>query len=98
MVHPVVHTHPVTGRKCLYVHRGKCTAIEGLENEEAVSRINDLADRIPQPQFCYTHEWQAGDLLRWDNCLVQHLATFDYQWPQHRRLVQRITVDGSVPF
>src|SRR5690242_18594859 len=40
----------------------------------------------------------AGDLLRWDNCLVPHLATFDYQWPQHRRLVQRITVDGSVPF
>ena len=35
-----------------------------LENEEAVSRINDLADRIPQPQFCYTHEWHAGDLLR----------------------------------
>ena len=48
-----------------------------LENEEAVSRINDLADRIPQPQFCYTHEWHAGDLLRWDHCLVPHLATFD---------------------
>ena len=69
-----------------------------LENEEAVSRINDLADRIPQPQFCYTHEWHTGDLLRWDHCLVPHLATFDYQWPQHRRRVQRITVDGSVPF
>ncbi len=95
VIHPIARTHPFTGRKCLYVNRGECMAIEGLEQEEALSLINELADLVPQPQFRHTHTWQQGNLLMWDNCTVQHLATFDYQWPQHRRLMQRITVGGS---
>jgi len=42
--------------------------------------------------------WQVRDLLMWDNCTVQHLATFDYQWPRHRRLMQRVNVGGSATF
>jgi taurine dioxygenase len=97
VVHPVVRTHPRTGRKCLYVTRGECEGIEGMAREEALALIDELADRIVEPRFHHTHHWRVRDLLMWDNCTVQHLATFDYQWPQHRRLMQRVTVGGSVP-
>jgi taurine dioxygenase len=98
VVHPVVRTHPYTGQKCLYVNEGECGAIEGMATDEALALIAELATWVLQPQFRHVHNWQAHDLLMWDNCSVQHLATFDYQWPQHRRLMQRITVGGSVPF
>ncbi len=95
--HPVVRTHPYTGRKCLYVSKGECEGIEGMQNEEALQLIDELADRIVDQKFRHGHRWQVHDLLMWDNCTVQHLASFDYQWPKHRRLMQRITVDGTVP-
>jgi taurine dioxygenase len=98
VIHPVARTHPLTGRKCLYVNKGECQAIEGLETAAALALIEDLADRIVSPLFRYVHQWRVGDLLMWDNCSVQHLATFDYEWPQHRRLMHRITVGGSMPF
>ena len=98
VVHPVVRTHPYTGQKCLYVTEGECAAIEGMATEEALALIAELAAWVRQPQFRHVHTWQPHDVLLWDNCSVQHLATFDYQWPQHRRLMHRITVGGSVPF
>ncbi|ETW94973.1 MAG: hypothetical protein ETSY1_32585 [Candidatus Entotheonella factor] len=98
VIHPVVRTHPFTGRKCLYVNKGECQAIEGVDTDEALALVDELADRIVEPQFRYVHQWRVGDLLIWDNCSVQHLATFDYEWPKHRRLMHRITVGGSIPF
>ena len=97
VVHPVVRTHPRTGRKCLYVSKGECEAIEGMERDAAVALIERLADRIVEPRFRHTHHWRVGDVLLWDNCTVQHLATFNYEWPRHRRLMQRITVGGGAP-
>lgn len=97
VIHPVVRTHPFTGRKCLYVNKGECQAIEGGETDEALALVDDLADRIVAPPFRYVHQWRVGDLLMWDNCSVQHLATFDYEWPKHRRLMHRITVGGTIP-
>ena len=97
VVHPVVRTHPYTARKCLYVTKGECEGIEGMEKKEALALIEELAERIIEPRFRHTHHWQVGDLLMWDNCTVQHLASFDYQWPEHRRLMERVTVGGSVP-
>ena len=98
VVHPVVRTHPFTGHKCLYVSKGECEGIEGLPTDEALALIEELADRIVEPRFRHTHRWQPRDLLMWDNCTVQHLASFDYHWPRHRRLMQRVTVGGSAPF
>ena len=98
VLHPVVRTHPFTGQKCLYVSQGECAAIAGMEDDLAVPLIEELATCILQAQFQYTHTWQVHDVLMWDNCSVQHLATFDYHWPQHRRLMHRITVGGSQPF
>jgi len=97
VVHPLVRTHPFTGRKCLYVNKGECVGIEGMETGEALALIEELAERIVEPRFRHTHHWQVHDLLLWDDCTLQHLATFDYKWPRHRRLMQRIMVEGSVP-
>jgi taurine dioxygenase len=97
VVHPVVRTHPYTGRKCLYVSKGECEGIEGMPRDEALALIDELADHTIDTRFQYVHKWRVGDVLMWDNCSVQHLASLDYEWPKHRRLMHRITVDGTVP-
>jgi taurine dioxygenase len=94
--HPIVRTHPYTGRKCLYVMRDDCTGIEDVEAEEAEALIAALADHIVKPTFIYRHQWRPGDLLLWDNCTVQHRAIQDYDMPQ-RRLMHRTTVGGAIP-
>ncbi|MBV8752006.1 MAG: TauD/TfdA family dioxygenase, partial [Hyphomicrobiales bacterium] len=96
VTHPIVRTHPHTGRKCLYVMRDDCTGIEGVDDEEAAALICALADHIAKPAFIYRHQWRAGDLLLWDNCTVQHRAIQDYDLPQ-RRLMHRTTMGGAVP-
>ena len=98
VVHPVARTHPYTRRKCLYVSKGECEGIEGMPKDEALALIDELADRTIEERFRYTHHWQVRDVLMWDNCTVQHLASFDYQWPRHRRLMHRVTVGGSATF
>ncbi len=97
VVHPVVRVHPFTGRKCLYVSKGECEGIEGMPTDEALALIDELAEHTVDARFHHTHRWQVRDLLMWDNCTAQHLASFDYKWPQHRRLMQRVTVGGSAP-
>ncbi|HXP02674.1 MAG TPA: TauD/TfdA family dioxygenase [Stellaceae bacterium] len=96
VTHPIVRTHPRTGRKCLYVMRDDCTGIEGMEAEEAEALIAALADHIIKPAHIYRHQWRPGDLLMWDNCTVQHRAIQDYDLPQ-RRLMHRTTMGGSIP-
>lgn len=94
--HPIVRTHPYTGRKCLYAMRDDCTGIEGMEREAAEVLIAALADHIVKPAFVYRHQWRPGDLLLWDNCTVQHRAIQDYDLPL-RRLMHRTTMGGVVP-
>ncbi len=94
--HPVVRTHPVTGRKAIYVREGECVAIGGMPDEESLPLIKELGDMVARPEFCYRHNWRLGDLLMWDNSMTQHLAISDYQLPL-RRLMHRVTVNGTVP-
>ncbi len=94
--HPIVRTHPFTGRKCLYVMRDDCAGIEGMEVEESEALITALADHIVKPTFIYRHQWRPGDLLMWDNCSVQHRAIQDYDLPL-RRLMHRTTMGGTMP-
>ena len=96
VMHPIVRTHPHTGRKCLYVMRDDCTGIEGMATADAEVLIAALADHIVKPAFIYRHQWRAGDLLMWDNCMVQHRAIQDYDLP-HRRLMHRTTMGGVAP-
>ena len=63
---------------------------------EALPLIQELSDFVTRPEFLYRHQWRVGDLLMWDNCCAQHLAVKDYDLPQ-RRLMHRVTVNGSVP-
>jgi taurine dioxygenase len=58
--------------------------------------IQELSDWVTRPEFLYRSRWRAGDLLMWDNCCAQHLAVKDYDRLQ-RRLMHRVTVNGSVP-
>lgn len=96
-IHPIVRTHPRTGRKCLYVCDGYTHAIEGLPEAESRELLAFLFEHLTQPAFRYSHEWRIGDVLIWDNCAVQHKARFDYP-AELRRVMQRCTIEGSVPF
>ncbi len=94
---PVVRTHPVTGRKALFVNEAHTSHIVGLPKAQSDALLAELYRHLVRSEFTYTHRWQAGDLLMWDNCAAQHKATFDYALPL-RRLMHRTTVRGSAPF
>lgn len=91
---PIVRTHPVTGRKGLFINEAHTSGIDGLSTPEAEQLRDELCRHIIQPDFTYVHRWRAGDLLMWDNCAAQHKATFDYDLPL-RRLMHRTTVRGT---
>lgn len=93
---PVIRTHEQSGRKCIYVVPGECQGISGLPDDEARALLDELAERCTRPEYVYRHHWQQGDVLMWDNCLVQHLAIQDYALPQ-RRLMWRTTIKGVAP-
>jgi taurine dioxygenase len=95
VIHPVIRTHPLTGRRAVYVRAGECVGIVGMPDAEALPLIQELSDFVTRPEFLYRHQWRVGDLLMWDNCCAQHLAVKDYDLPQ-RRLMHRVTVNGSV--
>ena len=94
---PIVRTHPVTGRKGLFINEAHTSHIAGLPKAEADALLKELCAHIIKPEFQYEHHWQAGDLLMWDNCAAQHKANFNYRLPL-RRLMYRTTVRGSAPF
>jgi taurine dioxygenase len=97
IAHPIVRTHPYTGRKALYVTAGECIGIEGVPDDEALDLIAELDAHCVKPEFCYRHKWRVGDLVMWDNASAMHLAICDYALPE-RRLMHRTTVIGSQPF
>ena len=96
-VHPVIRTHPVTGRKCLYVNDSTTVRILGVPEPEGEQLLGELRARCIRTDFVYRHKWQVGDLLMWDNCSSQHQAVANYELPR-RRLMHRTTITGTVPF
>jgi taurine dioxygenase len=96
IAHPIVRTHPATGRKALYVFEGECTGIEGMPAEEALPLIHDLTERCIRKEYIYEHNWRVGDVVMWDNAASLHLAICDYKLPL-RRLLHRVTIEGGVP-
>lgn len=97
VLHPVARTHPVSGRKCLFVNEGHSCGIEGMGEEEGAAIVAELAAWCTRPEFVYRHNWRVGDFVVWDNCSTQHRATFDYELPM-RRLMYRTTVEGTPTF
>ena len=94
MATPVVRTHPVTGRKGLFVNEGHTSHMADMPQAEGDALLAQLYAHITQPEFIYTHHWSPGDLLMWDNVAVQHKATFNYD--PLPRLLYRTTVRGTV--
>jgi len=97
VIHPIIRTHPVTGRKCIYANQGPTIDIVGFSASESRALLEPLFEHATRSQFLYQHEWRVGDVLMWDNCSSQHRAIFDYALPQ-RRLMHRTTVAGTAPF
>jgi taurine dioxygenase len=93
--HPVVRTHPATGRRALYVNRLMTREIEGLPQEESDAILQRLFDHQEQPKFVYEHVWRPGDLLMWDNRCTLHART-DFSSGE-RRLLRRVTILGEKP-
>lgn len=95
-VHPIVRTHPDTGRKALFVNRLMTWSIEGMDKAESDAVLAALFDHIEQPQFVYAHKWRVGDLLLWDNRCTLHART-DFS-DKERRLLRRVVIQGDVPY
>jgi taurine dioxygenase len=95
-VHPVVRTHPETGRKCLYVNKGFTRRILDVPPDESDGILNYLYDHMANPLFQCRFRWQANSVAFWDNRCAQHRAMWDY-WP-HRRYGNRVTVLGDAPY
>ena len=95
-VHPVIRTHPVTGRKSIYVNRIFTTHINELTASESRALLDHLFDHCERPDFQCRFQWEQHSVAMWDNRCVQHLALWDY-YPQVRSGF-RVTVRGDRPF
>ena len=93
--HPVVRTHPETGRKSLFVNAGFTSHIKGLSRAESDALLRFLYAHSTKPQFTVRYHWHAGDLGFWDNRVTQHSVVGDFEG-QHR-VIQRVTLHGDRP-
>jgi taurine dioxygenase len=95
-VHPLVRTHPDSGRKILYLDEATEVELVGQDAARGAALIRRLRAHLLQPRFAYTHRWQVGDIIHWDNQATLHSRTaFD---ATERRVLKRISLAGSRPF
>ena len=94
---PLVRTHPVTGKKALYVSPRFTIGIEGLPDPEADALLDLLFVHQVRPEFVYRHRWRDHDLVMWDNRSVIHQATGGYTYPDVRTM-HRTVIAGDRPY
>jgi taurine dioxygenase len=94
--HPVVRTHPVTGRKALYINRGFTTRLLGVPADESAGVLSYLFEHMENPLFQCRFRWRERSIAFWDNRCVQHRAMWDY-WPATRS-GNRVTIAGDRPY
>ena len=92
--HPIIRTHPETGRKSLYIS-SHTQGFADFDFEESLPIINYLLEHIRRPEFTARLRWQPGTIAVWDNRCVMHYAINDYKG--HRRCMRRITIKGDKP-
>jgi taurine dioxygenase len=96
VLHPMIRTHPETGRRSIYINPIRIEGVLGLDHKEALPLLNDLLEHATQPRFQYRHKWEPGDLVMWDNRCLLHKANGDYDMDEVRYLY-RVMLKGSVP-
>ncbi len=93
--HPIVRTHPESGRKALYVNPGFTDAVVGIDEQESAELLETLFGFATDPAVIYRHKWKTNDLVLWDNrCLMHHATTYPADSIRH---MNRTTVEGSIP-
>jgi taurine dioxygenase len=96
VIHPMVRTHPVTGRKALYLNPNRMQSVVGLERAESDALLDEMTAHATQPKYQYRHKWRRGDIVVWDNRCTMHKANGNY--PEGaRRYMLRVIVEGTVP-
>lgn len=94
--HPVIRTHPVSGRKALFVNEGFTTKINELSEAESEAILKLLFAHATRPEYTIRWRWQENDVAFWDNRVTQHYAVDDYR--PNRRVMHRATILGDAPF
>src|SRR6202047_3016417 len=90
ILHPLVHTHPATGSKALYLDSTTTVGIEGMDDVPGAALLDEIYAFATRPEFVYRHHWRVGDVVMWDNGFTMHRReTFD---PAARRLLKRTTI------
>jgi taurine dioxygenase len=95
-VHPLVRTHPVTGRKCLFLGRRRNAYIVGLEVDDSEALLDRLWNHAARPEFCWTQVWRKGDVVVWDNRCALHRR--DPFGDNHQRVMHRTQICGDRPY
>lgn len=93
--HPVIRTHPETGRRCIFLG-DHAETIAGLDYEQGRRLVEDVNAAAVRPELIYRHRWRAGDLVIWDNRCLMHRAT-TYDTARERRVMRRCTILGEIP-
>ncbi len=94
--HPLVRTHPETGRKALYLNPNRLDRIVGLERAESDALLDELAEEARQPRHHFGHVWTKGDIVIWDNRATMHRVVIDYPEGEPR-IMQRVLIEGEKP-
>ena len=96
VLHPIVRTHPESGRKAIYINPIRIEGIAGMAEAGALALVSGLIEHATQETYEYRHCWQPGDLVMWDNRSLLHKANGDYDMSQ-RRYLYRIMLKGDAP-
>lgn len=97
-VHPVVRTHPETGRKAIYINPAYVVRIDGLADDESEALKKEIFDHCLQDRFRLVYRWKAGDVVAWDNAALMHSATTKTLDPDKFRTLWRTTISGGPTF
>lgn len=96
VVHPVVRTHPETGRKSLYVSQSHTDHVIGMDPDQSRALLDELIAHATRPDNVYVHQWRPYDVLMWDNrCTMHRVEPYDRRY---RRYMHRTTIDGDAPY
>ncbi|WIM14027.1 TauD/TfdA family dioxygenase [Enhydrobacter sp.] len=95
--HPLVRTHPETGRKALYLNFNRLDRIVGMEREESDALLDALAVEARKPEHHHGHAWSLGDIVVWDNRATMHRVDVDYPVGE-ARVMQRVLIEGDRPY